>query len=112
MAGKISKNRLNHPLVDTSIVENVKFPPAFAYPFALVFTDGSLQIFWAESKQELAKWRELFTTLVTAPSNEPGFVNYVIKTKTNLFLTTLYMSLERINPEEQLQSLTQTNEMI
>ena len=49
LVGKIVKSS-HHPLADNSMLQNLKLPLAYVHPFALVFADGSLNIFWAQSE--------------------------------------------------------------
>lgn len=49
LAGRILKS-VDHPLADNNVLQNLKLPLAYIHPFAIIFADGSLNIFWAQSE--------------------------------------------------------------
>ena len=77
------------------------------HPFALVLADGSLHIFWAQSEAEANRWKTTLSALLPEPNSyNPDFANYVLCTKNNVFLTSLYMALGRkIDVEEDVEVL-------
>lgn len=79
LCGRIIKS-VNHPLADNSMLQNIKLPLAFVHPFALIFADGSLNIFWAQSEQEVNRWKDILAKLVPKPDS-PDFVNYITWSK-------------------------------
>ena len=104
LVGKISDS-VTHPLADTSMLENVKLPLAYVHPFALVFSDGTLHIFWAQSEDEANRWMNALKSLLPEPSTyNPDFANYVLRTKDNVFLISLYIALVRkVEVEEKIE---------
>ena len=117
LIGKIDKNRIDHHVNEKRLLESLKMPQSFSVPFSLHFTDGDLVLFWASSTEELDKWQTIFEQMLTpreeeAKEEDKHWSKYCLRTRNNLYVTTLYNCLKRKKGTDQLskdrQSVTLT----
>ena len=65
MTGAIKAEQVTHTLAEKQLLRNLQTPLAYVFPFALVFSDGSFHLFWANSEAEVEKWNQAFSNIVT-----------------------------------------------
>ena len=95
MTGSIKAEQVTHILAEKQLLQNLQTPLAYVFPFALVFSDGTFHLFWANSEAEVEKWNRAFSSIVPKPPAEEIFANYILRTSKNTFLVTLYLALVR-----------------
>ena len=104
LIGTIDEN-VDHPMAEKSLVKELMshIPYSFRHPFALFCAKGELHLFWASSIEQATMWKEAFQRLIPRPYKH-DLAKYVMRTKHNNFLSTLYLCLRHQNeskPEEE-----------
>lgn len=60
LVNRIDSERLEHHICEPVLIDGLKMPSQFCFPFSLHFSDGEIILFWCSSSEELDKWNSVF----------------------------------------------------
>ena len=85
---------------EKELLEGIEMPLSYCLPFVLFFTNAEMMLFWASTLTDYAMWKDAFQKLIQR-QNAANWTKYILRSKDNAFLTTLYVSLKRKPVTEQ-----------
>ena len=99
LTNKVDYERF-HPMGEKQLLDGLEMPLSYCLPFVLFFTNAEMMLFWASTLTDYTMWKEAFQKLIQR-QHMNNWTKYVLRSKENAFLTTLYVSLKRKPVTEQ-----------